>query len=103
MPDARASGLFFLALLPTALGLQINPQLLTFFVQMASFQTERFSRVRDVVLVAAEFGEDRLAFEVVDTGREGSRLLGRGRCTGQRGFPWQCEFDGGGIDLVSGC
>lgn len=44
--------------------LQINPQLLAFFVEMASLQAERFCRVRDVSMVSFELCQHRCSLKV---------------------------------------
>src|SRR3954453_23999466 len=61
-PDGNAFGLLFS--FRNALRVQVDTELLTFLIKMAALQTKRFRRVRNVVLIAAEFGEDSLAFEL---------------------------------------
>ena len=47
-------------------GLQIDSQLLAFFVQMTSLQSQGFGGLGDVAIVSIEFGEDRGSFEGED-------------------------------------
>jgi hypothetical protein len=49
----------------STLFLNIDSELLRFFVKMAALETERFGRVRDVVIAPLQLGENRFALEVL--------------------------------------
>src|SRR5262245_52766236 len=54
------------ALVLRALFLQVNSELLTFLVQVASFKAERPCRFGDAIVVCSELAQDHLALESCD-------------------------------------
>jgi len=51
-------------LIPPIVGLELDPQLLAFLVQMASFEPQRFRGLRDVSVVLFQFLHDLCALKV---------------------------------------
>ena len=65
MPGKRAKNTDFMRSC-APFGLEVDSELLALFIEMAAFQAEGFSGIGDVMLVAAQFGEDGLALEAGD-------------------------------------